>query len=114
MGCLVRRIIIVFISKNVQEITEVPPDLAIHSYVECLEYVIVIAIGAELLMNIYNTGCSCTDSSDLTRNCLSELLLKSSFKRQRTDVLLGICFLSVAFFLPPSCFQDNHTQPCIA
>ena len=102
MGRLVRRIIILFISKNVHEITEVPSNLAIHSYVECLEYVIGIAIGAEFLMNIYNTGCSCTDTPDLTWNCLSELLLKSSSKRQKTDVLLGICSLSVTFFLPPS------------
>ena len=102
MGRLVRRIIVLFISKNVHEITEVPSNLAIHSYVECLEYVIGIAIGAEFLMNIYNTGCSCTDTPDLTWNCLSELLLKSSSKRQKTDVLLGICSLSVTFFLPPS------------
>lgn len=102
MGRLVRRIIILFISKNVHEITEVPPNLAIHSYVECLEYVIGIAIGAEFLMNIYNAGCSCTDTPDLTWNCLSELLLKSSSKRQKTDVLLGICSLSVTFFFPPT------------
>ena len=96
------RIIILFISKNVHEITEVPPNLAIHSCVECLEYVIGIAIGAEFLMNIYRTGCSSTDTPDLTWNCLSELLLKSSSKRQKTDVLLGICSLSVTFFFPPS------------
>lgn len=104
IGRLVRRIIILFINKNVHEITEVLPNLARHSYVECLEYVIGIAIGAEFLMNIYNTGCSCTDTPDVTRNCLSELLLKSSSKRQKTDVFLGICSLSVTFFLPPSCF----------
>lgn len=100
MGRLVRRIIILFISKNVHEITEVPPNLAIHSYVECLEYVIGIAIGAEFLMNIYNTGCSCTDTPDVTRNCLSELLLKSSSKRQKTDVLFRDLFLISNILLP--------------